>query len=319
MPASIAPSTTSRPNCWAATSRTSNSTRAQRRVLCAVARWPCRITARSRCSPMTRGAAVSSSAAAMTASSEAIATNCAALSQEQRDGDDREQFPDSAGRHQIPPNLPSEHLVVMQDRQQRAERRGGQRQADRHEVTDVVESSDQSGYGADGQHRTDRPADHCHPAGLLAEQPRVELVACHQEQETQPDIGQQLDAASVPQAEHVRSDQDAGEDQYNDLRDLRARAGRPRWRAPGPRRSRPPSRVSRPLVFHLSGAASAQPGRHWPEAVGDALTGLGQPADADSSEAQREDLRSPHVALSSPVPQPLPGPVPGSAFSPAWQ
>ena len=76
--------------------------------------------------------------------------------------------------------------------------------------------------GADGQQRADGPADHGHPAGSLPEQPRVQLVAGEQEQEPEADVRQQLDAAGVGQAEHVRPDQNAAEDEDHDLRNPRA-------------------------------------------------------------------------------------------------
>jgi hypothetical protein len=59
------------------------------------------------------------------------------------------------------------------------------------------------------------------PAGPLAEQARVELIPGQQEQEPEPDIGQQLDAAGVGQAEDVRADQDAGQDQHDHLGNAR--------------------------------------------------------------------------------------------------
>jgi hypothetical protein len=71
-----------------------------------------------------------------------------------------------------------------------------------------------------GRHQ---PAADREPARLLSQQPRIQLVAGQQEQEAQPDVGQQLDARRVGQAEHVRADQHAAEQEDDHLRDARTR------------------------------------------------------------------------------------------------
>ena len=77
--------------------------------------------------------------------------------------------------------------------------------------------------GAYGDEGAERPAADGQAAGPFAEQPRVKLVPGQQEQESQPDIGQQLDAARISQAEDVRADHDAGQDQDDDLGNARPR------------------------------------------------------------------------------------------------
>jgi hypothetical protein len=84
----------------------------------------------------------------------------------------------------------------------------------------------QQGHHADGDGGAQRPACHGQPASPLPEQVRIELVAGQQEQEAQPDVGQQLDAAGVGQAQPVRADQDAQEDQDDPLRHPLARQRR---------------------------------------------------------------------------------------------
>jgi hypothetical protein len=141
--------------------------------------------------------------------------------QEHGDDQDGEQFADRARREHVPAELSAEHVVVPQDRQQRAERGGGQGQPDRHVVLDVARDGQPSGY-PHGQPGGDHPADHGEAAGFLPEQMRLELVAGQQEQEAEPDVGQQLDAGQVGQAEHVRADYDAADQEHHDLRNARA-------------------------------------------------------------------------------------------------
>jgi hypothetical protein len=112
--------------------------------------------------------------------------------------------------------------MVPQDGQQRAERRGGQRQPDRHVVPDVPGRA-QSRRHPHGEYRRDQPAQDRQRARTLPQQPRIQFVAGQQEQEAEPDIGQQLDAGRLGHAEHVRADQDAAEQQDDNLRNTRAR------------------------------------------------------------------------------------------------
>ncbi len=75
MPAISAPSTTSSPNRSAITSRISSRTIDQRKVVCAVARWPCLMIALSLASPISLGAMASKAAAAQTTRMEIAAPN----------------------------------------------------------------------------------------------------------------------------------------------------------------------------------------------------------------------------------------------------
>ena len=60
------------------------------------------------------------------------------LGEEDRDDQDREQFPHGTRGVHVPAELAGQHVIVPQDGQQRAQRRGGQRQPDRHVVLDVA-------------------------------------------------------------------------------------------------------------------------------------------------------------------------------------
>jgi hypothetical protein len=55
---------------------------------------------------------------------------------------------------------------------------------------------------------------------------RVELIAGQQEQEPEPHVGQQLDVLRLRDAEDVRPDQDATDQEDHDLRDPRSRQQR---------------------------------------------------------------------------------------------
>ena len=69
---------------------------------------------------------------------------------------------------------------------------------------------------------TNQPAADREPARLLSQQPRIQLVPGQQEQEAQSDIGQQLNIGGLGQAEHMRPDQDAAEQEDDHLRNARA-------------------------------------------------------------------------------------------------
>ena len=62
----------------------------------------------------------------------------APLGDENRDDQDRKELPDSTRGIHVPTELAGEHVVVPQDRQQRAQCSGGQGQPDRHVVLDIA-------------------------------------------------------------------------------------------------------------------------------------------------------------------------------------
>ena len=146
----------------------------------------------------------------------------APLGEEDRDDQDGEEFPDGARGVHVLAELAAEHVVVPQDGQQRAQRRGGQRQPDRHVVLDVP-CRGQPGRHPHGEHGRDQPAERSPACPAAAAAARIQLVTGQQEQEAQPDVGQQLDVGRLGQAEHVRADQDAAEQEDDHLRDARAR------------------------------------------------------------------------------------------------
>jgi hypothetical protein len=146
----------------------------------------------------------------------------APLTQEHRDDQDREQFADRARGEHVATELAAEHPVIAQDGQQRAQRGGGQRQPNRHVVLDVADRVQEPRH-PDRDRGRQHPADDRQPSRPLSQQVRVELVAGQQEQEPEPHVGQQLDVLRLGDAEDVRSDQDAADQEDDDLRDLRPR------------------------------------------------------------------------------------------------
>lgn len=149
----------------------------------------------------------------------------APLGEENGDDQDREELPDGTRGVHMPAELAAEHRVITQDRQQHAQRRGGKGQPYRHVVLDVARGA-QPGHGPHRNRGRDQPADDTEPARALPEQPRVQLEPGEQEQKAEPDIGQQLDAGRLGQAQPMRADQDAAKQENDDLRDARARQHR---------------------------------------------------------------------------------------------
>ncbi len=121
----------------------------------------------------------------------------------------------------VPAELAAEHVVVPQDGQQRAQGRGRQRQPDRHVVPDVA-GRGQPARDAYSDHGGDGPAHHRQLARPLPEQRGIQLVTSQQEQEAEPHVGQQLDGRRLGQAEHVRADEDAADQEDDHLRNARA-------------------------------------------------------------------------------------------------
>jgi len=138
--------------------------------------------------------------------------------EEDRDGENRQQFPDRACGQDVPAEPPGQQVVVTQDRQQRTQCRRRQAQRDRHvrvHETDGREGTDQPGGDRGGDH----PAEQCKPPGPLGEHGRIELVACQQEHQPEADVGYQIEDRRFGQSESLRPDQDPSDDQHHDLRD----------------------------------------------------------------------------------------------------
>ena len=70
---------------------------------------------------------------------------------------------------------------------------------------------------ADGEHGRCHPGDQRQPAGLGDHQSWLDLEARQQEDETEPDIGDQLDRLSLDEVEHLRADEDPADDQQYHL------------------------------------------------------------------------------------------------------
>ena len=141
----------------------------------------------------------------------------AVRAEEERDAENRQQFADRTGGQDVAAEPPREQVVLTQDRQQRAQRRRGQTQRDRHErvhETDGREDADQPG----GERDSDHPADQREPPGPLAEHGRVELVAGQQEHQPEADVGDQGQDRRIGQTETLRPDHDPADDQQHDLR-----------------------------------------------------------------------------------------------------
>ena len=115
------------------------------------------------------------------------------------------------------PNTPCQHVLVPQDRQQCAERGGGQRDGHRHEGVHEADGG-QPAHDRDGEHSADRPSDECLLAGLLPQQLGIQFVAGQQEEEPQPQSGDQLDLRGIGESQHLWPDHDAAEDEEQHLR-----------------------------------------------------------------------------------------------------
>ena len=134
IPASMAPSTTSRPNRLAMASSKNSSTTAQRSVVCPVASWPSRMMRWTRCCGPA-AARRTGQRRHPTRATEASATKWPRWVRKTamiRIGNSSPTAP----ADYIRAELAGEHVVVPQDGQHGAQRRGGQRQPDRHVVLD---------------------------------------------------------------------------------------------------------------------------------------------------------------------------------------
>ena len=120
-----------------------------------------------------------------------------------------------------PPQRPAQHVVVPQDRQQRPQCGRGQRQ--RHRDEGVHEAGGREHAGdRDRDHGADQPAGHGQSPAPLPEVVQLELVAGEQEQETQADVGDQLDRVRLRQPGNLGTDQHSADDQHHHLGDPEA-------------------------------------------------------------------------------------------------
>ena len=95
-------------------------------------------------------------------------------------------------------------------------------------VNDRDEGADEPDRGEDpdqhgGQGAGRQPGDDGQTPGSLPEQAQFELVAGEQEEEAEPDVGEQLDARRLGQAEALWADEHAAGDQDDDLGEARTR------------------------------------------------------------------------------------------------
>jgi len=90
-----------------------------------------------------------------------------------------------------------------------------------HEPDRGEDPDQRGGKGAGYQ-----PGDDGQTPGPLPEQAQFELVAGEQEEEAEPDVGQQLDARRLGQAQGLWADEHAAGDQDDDLGEARARQQR---------------------------------------------------------------------------------------------
>jgi hypothetical protein len=142
-----------------------------------------------------------------------------------------------------------EHVVVVQDRQQRAEGGGGQPQGHRHEGVHEPGRGQDPGQDPD-QGRGHQPAGDGQPPGPLPEQLRIELVPGQHEQEAEADVGQQVDLGPVGPAEHLGADQHAAGQQDHHLGDARPGDQRHQQRCQRGHDGRDQQRVQAPGKIH---------------------------------------------------------------------
>ena len=130
---------------------------------------------------------------------------------------DRAELANGAHRQDGGPDRRVQHLGVVQDGQERAERRRGQ--AEGHD--DVVEHQPRGAEDdSDGQreHQRRPPRAHRSPEVALAHDGEIELGAGQEHQIGQPEIRQRRhEAVRVGQVEHVGAEQDPEDDLDHDL------------------------------------------------------------------------------------------------------
>ena len=217
MPARKAPSTASRWNRSVTARAPSSSSIVPRRVIWAVSFCPAADDPASRPPPARCAAAGRGRRRAPpTAHSEARAANRPWRAEEQRDRQHREQLADRARGEQVPAQPAAEQSLLPQDRQQRAESRGGQPQRDRHVRLDHPGGGEHPDHAGRQRQGAD-PGDQRAPAGVLAQQAQVDLVAGEQEHEAQPDVGEHPDVLRRAERQHVRADDDAAGQQQHHL------------------------------------------------------------------------------------------------------
>jgi hypothetical protein len=145
----------------------------------------------------------------------------AAPAEEHRDRDDREQFADRPVGHDRLTEGPPVLAGVAEDRQQRAERGGGEGDRDRQERLDEVGRPQASDDREGGRDRHE-PEGGRLPAGRAEQRDAVEFEPGEEEEEAEADIRDEVDLrVDLGEPQRLGADGDPQENQEDDLGDPR--------------------------------------------------------------------------------------------------
>ncbi|CAB5022166.1 unannotated protein [freshwater metagenome] len=132
--------------------------------------------------------------------------------QRHRDREDRSEFTHRTAGQDVAPKCRGQHTGVPKDRQQRADRCGGECDCDEADTRGDVERMQHDGHAgaeAERQHPTTDSQLHRPPLHRI----RVDLETGQEDEQHQPHLGQHLDhLVEVRPTEYVRSDEDPEED-----------------------------------------------------------------------------------------------------------
>jgi hypothetical protein len=143
--------------------------------------------------------------------------------EEERQQDERDELGQRPGGHDQPAELGVGLARVPDDRDQDAQRGGHQDGAQQQAVLDLAAELEPvgDGEGQDGRDDEGPGGQEQHPP---VELPQVDLVAGHEEQEAQPEVGDDPDGhVQVDPAQHGRPDQDPAQDLEHDRVDVHGR------------------------------------------------------------------------------------------------
>ena len=200
----------SRPSSAASATRPKTSTTMMR-----TPSWP--LVSRPRCTSGHPDAAerTASSPVATASSTKAMrrTASCDGVRRGQDEGDeeDRPDLAHRAHREDLRPEGRPQLPGVTEDRDQEAERRGGERRARVEERDDEPRGLERAADRV-GQGDRQQPAGAREARRPPADAPEVDLVAREEEEHPEAEVGEQLRRrADVCQAEHLRADDDAQE------------------------------------------------------------------------------------------------------------
>ncbi len=144
----------------------------------------------------------------------------AAGAEQHRHGEDRPELAVRTVVHDDASEPGAQQAGVLEDRQEGAQRGGGQRDRDRDLTVDLAGAVEQQ-HDAERDEQAGDPRDERAAPAAADELGRLDLVAREQEQHAEPQLAQHRDALACDgELEHVRADQDAEHEEQHHLRHL---------------------------------------------------------------------------------------------------